>query len=102
MTCSVSRGTLCVCVYIDELLSVKASITSLPSGTDADDLEVYFEAICYNVEILSSLILGGGKAEVVLKGLTTEGMNKLEQSSYVTHIINKCCSLSSIPICICI
>ena len=66
-----------VCIHIDELLSVKASITSLWSGTSIGDLEVYFETICDNdkVEILSTLILGGGKAEVVLKGLTADGKN---------------------------
>ena len=48
--------------YTDELLPVKASITSLASGTGTGDLEVYFEAICDDkVEILSPLILGGGE-----------------------------------------
>ena len=60
---------------VDELLSVKACITSLPSGTSIGDLKLYFETICDDkVEILSPLILGGGKAQVVLEGLTTEGM----------------------------
>ena len=45
-----------VFVHVDELLSVKTCITSLPSGTDADDLELYFETICDDkVEIVSLL-----------------------------------------------
>ena len=59
--------------HIDELLSVKATINSLAGGTSIGDLEVYFELCDEKVEILSPLILGGGKAEVVLKGLTADG-----------------------------
>lgn len=62
-----------------ELHSIKACITSLASGISTGDLEFYFETICGDeVEVSNPLILGGGKAEVVLKGLTTEGMDKLE------------------------
>lgn len=67
------------CVYIIGGLSVKACITSMASGIDTCDLEFYFETICEmmcdgKVKVLAPLLLGSGKAEIVLKGLTVEGI----------------------------
>ena len=59
-------------------MSVKVSITSLDSSIDAGDLKLYFETVCQfidgdNIEVIDPLLLGGGKATVVLKGLTIAG-----------------------------
>ena len=60
-------------------MSVKASITSLDRSIDTGDLKFYFETACQfigdgNIEVTDPMLLGGGKAEIVLKGLTVEGI----------------------------
>ena len=70
---------LCVILLflaVGERLSVTAHISSLADSVSTDDLELYFETVCDDetVEISTPLILGGGKAELVLKGLTREGV----------------------------
>ena len=63
---------------IGELVSVKACITSLDSSVDAGDLKFYFETACQfigagNIEVIDPLLLGGGKATIVLNGLSMAG-----------------------------
>ena len=61
-------------LLIGELLSVKAHITALASTADKDDIIAHFSSVCdKTVEIASPIKLGGGKAEVVLKGISVEG-----------------------------
>ena len=61
-----------------ELLSVRANITSLAADAVRDDIEEYFKtqcgAICEEeVVVLSAVILGGGKAELTLRGISASG-----------------------------
>ena len=70
---------LCVILLflaVGERLSVTAHISSLADGVSTGELEFYFEAVCDDetVEVSSPLILGNGKAEIELKGLTSEGV----------------------------
>ena len=70
---------LCVCLLflaVGECLSVTAHISSLADSVSTDELKLYFETVCDDetVKISTPLILGGGKAELVLKGLTSEGV----------------------------
>ena len=57
---------------------VKAHLASLASEVDIDDLKAHFSNMCRygcdeEVELSNAVILGGGKAEIVLKGLSDSG-----------------------------
>ena len=62
---------------VDERLSVKAHITSLASDAVTDDVKEYFktqcDVMCEDEVELSAVLLGGGKAELTLRGISALG-----------------------------
>ena len=57
---------------------VKAHLASLASDVDIDAIKAHFSNMCRyvcdeEVELSNAVILGGGKAEIVLKGLSDSG-----------------------------
>ena len=79
------------CVYLlflaaGECLSVTAHISSLADDISTDELKMHFDTICDDVEVSSPVILGGGKAELVLKGLTREGVIVFQVQEHIIII----------------
>ena len=57
---------------------MKAHITSLKSSIDIGDVTEYFRSVCNfvcegEIELLNAHLLGKGKADIVLKGLSESG-----------------------------
>ena len=75
---------MCAFFHSDEPLSIKAQITSLAGGIDINDVKEHFETLCGvicdgDVKLSSAVMLGSGKAELVLKGILPLG-ETLQQS----------------------
>ena len=64
---------------LDQPLCVKVRISSLGSDVVTDDIKTYFTNVCgytcegEDIELSSAVLLGGGKAELVLDGLLVSG-----------------------------
>ena len=64
---------------LDQPLCVKVRISSLGSDVVTDDIKTYFTNVCgytcegEDIELSSAVLLGGGKAELVLDRLLVSG-----------------------------
>ena len=54
---------------------VTVKVSSLPPQTTTDEIEAYFEKQGDHIEVLSTVNLGNGNAQVELSGLTSEGIH---------------------------
>ena len=52
--------------------TITVHLSSLASGITTDDLTFYFEAAAPDAKVTSPVVLGGGRAKLVLEGLTAE------------------------------
>ena len=54
---------------------VTVKVSSLPPQTTTDEIEAYFEKQGDHIEVLSTVNLGNGNAQIELSGLTSEGIH---------------------------